>query len=101
MNTETSKRILVPVVAGAVLLLPFLGLAQSKALMTIEEDVQAFSIAPDNTIAFATQRIKRIKKAYVEHDDFWIADDGGHHKKIIDGEKFMPTDKQLSYQVES
>ena len=44
MNTETSKRFLVPVVAGAALLVPFLGLAQSKALMTIEEDVQAFSM---------------------------------------------------------
>jgi hypothetical protein len=101
MNTETSRRFLATAIAGAALLLPFLALGQSKALMTIEEDVQAFSIAPDNTIAFATQRIKRIKKAYVEHDDFWMADPGGHHKKIIDGDKFMPTDKQLSYQVES
>jgi hypothetical protein len=75
--------------------------AQEKALATIEEDVQAFAIAPDNSIAFATQRIKRIKKAYVEHDDFWMGDTEGHHKKIIDGDKFNPTDAQLSYQVES
>ena len=76
-------------------------MAQQKALATIEEDVQAFAIAPDNSIAFATQRIKRIKKAYVEHDDFWMGDTEGHHKKIIDGDKFNPTDAQLSYQVES
>jgi hypothetical protein len=93
---KTLRRLLVPVAAGVVLLVPFLGLAQSKALATIEEDVQAFSIAPDNQIAFATQRIKRIKKAYVEHDDFWMADSSGKHKKIIDGDKFMVTDKQLS-----
>jgi hypothetical protein len=98
---KTLLKLLVPVAAGVVLLVPFLGLAQSKALATIEEDVQAFSIAPDNQIAFATQRIKRIKKAYVEHDDFWMADSSGKHKKIIDGDKFMVTDKQLSYQVES
>lgn len=80
---------------------PVFTLAQSKPLMTIEEDVQAFAISPSNAIVFATQRIKRIKKALVEHDDFWTADDGGHKKKIVDGEKFMPDDRQLSYQVES
>lgn len=101
MRSESLRRLSTLFAICAALLIPLFGLAQSKPLMTIEEDVQAFAIAPDNQIAFATQRIKRIKKAYVEHDDFWIADPNGHHRKIIDGEKFMPTDRQLSYQVES
>jgi hypothetical protein len=101
MRMQTPRKWFVIGAVGCALVLPLVGLGQSKPLMTIEEDVQAFAIAPDNQIAFATQRIKRIKKAYVEHDDFWMADPSGHHKKIIDGEKFMPTDRQLSYQVES
>jgi len=67
-------------------------LAQSpvKPLATIEADVQAFAIAPDNQIAYAVQRVKRIKKLIVEHDDFWVATIDGKKRKIIDGDKFTP-----------
>jgi hypothetical protein len=53
--------------------LPLLAQSPVKPLATIEADVQAFAIAPDNQIAYAVQRMKRIKKLTVEHDDFWVA----------------------------
>jgi hypothetical protein len=78
--------------AGGLLasILPLLGQSSVKPLATIEADVQAFAIAPDNQIAYAVQRMKRIKKLTVEHDDFWVATIDGKKRKIIDGDKFTP-----------
>jgi hypothetical protein len=71
-------------------ILPLLAQSSVKPLATIEADVQAFAIAPDNQIAYAVQRMKRIKKLTVEHDDFWVASIDGKKRKIIDGDKFTP-----------
>jgi hypothetical protein len=71
-------------------ILPLLAQTSVKPLATIEADVQAFAIAPDNQIAYAVQRMKRIKKLTVEHDDFWVASIDGKKRKIIDGDKFTP-----------
>ena len=78
--------------AGGLLasILPLLAQSSVKPLATIEADVQAFAIAPDNQIAYAVQRMKRIKKLTVEHDDFWVATIDGKKRKIIDGDKFTP-----------
>jgi len=72
-------------------MLPLLAQTGAKPTASIEADVQAFAISPDNQIAYAVQRVKRIKKLVVEHDDFWVATLDGKKRKIIDGDKFTPT----------
>jgi hypothetical protein len=70
--------------------LPLLVLADLKQVATFEQDVQAFAISQDNHIIYAVQRMKRVKKLVVEHDDFWVGTIDGKRRKIIDGDKFDP-----------
>ena len=70
--------------------LPLIALADLKPVATFDQDVQAFAISQDNHIIYAVQRMKRVKKIIVEHDDFWVGDIDGKRKKIIDGDKFNP-----------
>jgi Tol biopolymer transport system component len=74
--------------------------AQGKSLVKIDEDVQAFAIAPDNRIVYSVQHMRRVKKARLERDDLWISSADGKQKKIADGEKLF-ADPLLSYQVQS
>jgi dipeptidyl aminopeptidase/acylaminoacyl peptidase len=69
---------------------PLLALAEMKPIATFDQDVQAFAISQDNHIIYAVQRMKRVKKIVVEHDDFWVGDVNGKRRKIIDGDKFNP-----------
>jgi len=73
-----------------VLVLPVLGLAEVKQVAVFDQDVQAFAISQDNHVVYAVERMKRIKKLIVEHDDFWVGDVDGKKRKIIDGDKFTP-----------
>src|SRR5580658_48210 len=80
--------------------IPQLSHSQGKALVRIDEDVQAFAIAPDNRIVYAVQHMRKFKKARVERDDLWISSPEGKQKKIGDGEKIF-ADMLLNYQVQS
>ena len=87
-------------VLALTLCLPLPSHAQGKSLVKIDEDVQAFAIAPDNRIVYSVQHMRRVKKARLERDDLWISSADGKQKKIADGEKLF-ADPLLSYQVQS
>jgi hypothetical protein len=91
---------LLPVVLALVLCLPLFSHAQGKSLVKVDEDVQAFAIAPDNRIVYAVQHMRKFKKARMERDDLWISSPDGKQKKIADGEKLF-ADPLLNYQVQS
>src|SRR6202167_2167517 len=74
--------------------------AQGKSLVKVDEDVQAFAIAPDNRIVYSVQHMRKVKKARLERDALWISSPEGRQKKIVDGEKLF-SDPLLSYQVRS
>jgi hypothetical protein len=97
-----SDRILPPIVVvlALTLCLPLLSHAQGKSLVKIDEDVQAFAIAPDNRIVYSVQHMRKVKKARLERDDLWVSSADGKQKKIADGEKLF-ADPLLNYQVQS
>jgi hypothetical protein len=76
--------------ALSLLVVPLIALTEMKPVATFDQDVQAFAISQDNQIVYAVQRMKRVKKIIVEHDDFWVGTVDGKRKKIIDGDKFNP-----------
>lgn len=82
------------------LFIPLPSYSQGKALVRIDEDVQAFAIGPDNRIVYAVQHMRKFKKARVERDDLWISSAEGKQKKVGDGEKIF-ADMLLNYQVQS
>ncbi|HXO04775.1 MAG TPA: hypothetical protein VN884_03990 [Candidatus Sulfotelmatobacter sp.] len=91
---------LLPVMLALTLCLPLLLHAQGKSLVKVDEDVQAFAIAPDNRIVYSVQHMRRVKKVRLERDDLWISSPDGKQKKIADGEKLF-ADPLLNYQVQS
>jgi dipeptidyl aminopeptidase/acylaminoacyl peptidase len=101
-DSRQAGRICLPLlfVLALTLCLPPPSRAQGKSLVKIDEDVQAFAIAPDNRIVYSVQHMRRVKKARLERDDLWISSADGKQKKIADGEKLF-ADPLLSYQVQS
>ncbi len=88
---ERKRRLPVSFFAAlSLLVVPLIALAEMKPVATFDQDVQAFAISQDNQIVYAVQRMKRVKKIIVEHDDFWVGNVDGKRKKIIDGDKFNP-----------
>lgn len=73
----------------------------AKPILLIEEDCQAFAIAPDGKIAYAVRRIKGVKKLIMERDDIWVAEADGKRKKILEGDKFIPYTEKMSYAIQS
>ena len=71
------------VVVLCVLVVPVLGLAEIKQGAVFDQDVQAFAISQDNHVVYAVERMKRIKKLIVEHDDFWVGDVDGKSGRLL------------------
>jgi hypothetical protein len=72
-----------------------------KAVINIDEEVTAFAYAPNGNIVFSVRRTFKAKKYDLQRDDIWLMEAGGHRKRIFEGQKFGPTDKLFTYQVES
>lgn len=93
------------VAVAAILVLALLPLRLTAQLvkpqLTIEEDCQTFAVAQDNKIVFAVAHQKRLKKVILERDDIWVSSADGRKKRILEGDKFMPTTQMTSFTVTS
>jgi hypothetical protein len=86
---------------SGVLLYPVPLAAQDTPKFIIDEDCQAFDIAPDNSIVYAVSHIKGVKRLVIEHDDIWVASGQGKTRKIVEAEKFMPIPPPQGFRVDS
>ncbi|MBS1840705.1 MAG: hypothetical protein JSS69_15870 [Acidobacteria bacterium] len=59
-----------------------------KPVSSIEEEITAFSVAPDGRIAYGVRHNVHNKKYDLQHDDIWIQDAGGKRRRILEGNKF-------------
>ncbi len=90
------------VALGATLLIAPLPLfAQDAPKYVIDEDCQAFDIAPDNSVVYAVPRIKGVKRLIIERDDIYVASGPGKGRKIVEADKFMPFPPPAGYVVNS
>jgi len=72
-----------------------------KPVVNIDEEVTAFSYAPDGRIVFSVRRMFKAKKYDLQRDDIWIMEPGGKRKRILEGQKFTRDEKLFTYQVEA
>ncbi len=72
-----------------------------KPLQSIDEEVTAFSFAPDGRLAFSTYRHIKTKLYDLEHDDIWIQDPGGKRRRLLEGQKYTRGNALFSYLVDS
>ena len=71
-----------------------------KPTLNIDDDVTAFAYAPDGRIVYSARRLFKTKKYDLQRDDIWLADPGGRHKRLLQGEKYIRGDKPFSYMVD-
>ena len=72
-----------------------------KPLQSIDEEVTAFSFAPDGRLAFSTYHHIKTKLYDLEHDDIWIQDPGGKRRRLLEGQKYTRGNTVFSYLVDS
>ena len=75
--------------------------AQDMPKMVIDDDVQAFDIAPDNSIVYAVTHIKGVKRLVIERDDLFVASGPGKIRKILEANAFMPMPPPEGFRVDS
>lgn len=92
------------ILAAVCLLIVFLAaraFAQQTPSLTIDEDCTTFAIAPNNTIAYSTARLKNFDKVLIERDEVWLSSPKGKMRRILDPDKFMPVPPPSTYIIQS
>jgi hypothetical protein len=100
---QLSRFWLLFVLALMLLLFPIALRAQNldKPVREVDEEVTAFSYAPDGRIVFSVRKMYKAKKYELQRDDIYLMDAGGKRRRLFNGEKFTVGDKPFTYQVES
>lgn len=73
--------------------------AQDKPSAIIPVDASALAVSHNNRIVYSVPHLKRVKKVLIERDDITVADFGGHERKIVEPDRFMPAPPPVSYIV--
>jgi hypothetical protein len=68
-----------------------------KPLQSIDEDITAFAYTPDGRIIYSVHRNFKTKLYDLEHDDIWLQDTGGKHRRLLEGQKFTRGNQPFSY----
>ncbi len=76
------------------------GQNMDKAVATVDDEVTAFTYAPDGRIVFSARRMYKAKKYDLERDDIFVLEPGGKKRKLFSGEKFTLADKPFTYLIE-
>jgi hypothetical protein len=72
-----------------------------KPLQNIDEEITAFSFAPDGRIAYSVRRNIKTKKYDLQHDDIWLQETNGKRRRLLQGDKFNRGEELFSYAVDS
>lgn len=68
-----------------------------KPLQNIDDEITAFSFAPDGRIAYGVRHNIKTKKYDLQHDDLWLMETGGKRRRLVQGDKFSRGDQLFSY----
>jgi hypothetical protein len=94
-------RVAIGAAALVCLALPVALFAQDTPKMVIDDDCQAFDIAPDNSIVYAVTHIKGVKRLVIERDDVFVASGPGKTRKILEANTFMPMPPPEGFRIDS
>jgi len=72
-----------------------------KPLQNIDDEITAFSFAPDGRIVYSVRRNIKTKKYDLQHDDIWLQDTNGKRRRLLQGDKFTRGDALFSYAVDA
>ncbi len=75
--------------------------AQVAPILTIDEEVTAFSFSPDGRIAYAVRNVFGERKLQLQRDDIWVATLDGKKTRIVEGKKLFRGPVPFSYSIHS
>lgn len=75
--------------------------AQVQPLEAVNETVVAFAWAPDGRLAYAVERVIRVRRIEMQRDDIWLLTPDGKRRRIVNGEKLVQGATPFSYAVRS
>ncbi len=68
-----------------------------KPLQNIDDEVTAFSFAPDGRVVYSARRTLKTKKYDLQHDDIWLLENNGKRRRLLQGDKFNRGSEPFSY----
>jgi dipeptidyl aminopeptidase/acylaminoacyl peptidase len=68
-----------------------------KPLQNIDDEVTAFSFAPDGRVVYSVRRNIKTKKYDLQHDDIWLMETNGKRRRLLQGDKFNRGEQLFSY----
>ncbi len=72
-----------------------------KPLQNIDDEITAFSFAPDGRVVYSVRRTIKTKKYDLQHDDIWLMETNGKRRRLLQGEKFNRGTLPFSYAVDA
>ncbi len=72
-----------------------------KPLQNIDDEITAFSFAPDGRVVYSVRRTIKTKKYDLQHDDIWLMELNGKRRRLVQGEKFNRGTLPFSYAVDA
>ena len=72
-----------------------------KPLLNIDDDISAFTFAPDGRIVYSVRHHFHTKQYDLERDDIWLQETGGKRRRLLQGEKFARGNTPFSYVIDS
>ncbi|MGC1314465.1 MAG: hypothetical protein WA857_19685 [Candidatus Acidiferrum sp.] len=70
-------------------------------LQNIDDEITAFSFAPDGRVVYSVRRTIKTKKYDLQHDDIWLMETNGKRRRLLQGEKFNRGTLPFSYAVDA
>ncbi|MGC1415918.1 MAG: hypothetical protein WA817_11580 [Candidatus Acidiferrum sp.] len=72
-----------------------------KPLQNIDDEITAFSFAPDGRVVYSVRRTLKTKKYDLQHDDIWLMEANGKRRRLLQGDKFKVGSEPFSYAVDA
>jgi dipeptidyl aminopeptidase/acylaminoacyl peptidase len=72
-----------------------------KPLQNIDDEITAFSFAPDGRVVYSVRRTLKTKKYDLQHDDIWLMETNGKRRRLLQGDKFKVGSEPFSYAVDA
>lgn len=72
-----------------------------KPLQNIDDEITAFSFAPDGRVVYSVRRTIKTKKYDLQHDDIWLMEANGKRRRLLQGDKFKVGNEPFSYTVDA
>ncbi len=75
--------------------------AQTKPILTVEQECAALAFAPDGKLAYAVRRTITTRRLEMQRDDLWMVTPGAKPRRLLDGKEVGGERLALGYAIQA